>query len=302
MDSTGRNRSGFQLAGTVSGQAAFDKPVRPAALRRGEAAEENETEWKEETELNGVEEECDRMSDEADGETDDGGEIAVPDWKVRAGPRSKPTQREREEHEATHVPFRDWCVHCMMGRGRTHHHIAKKRSEDQSRRPVIAMDYFFMRMESSPNVQTMSEESITCIAVKEDRYQNIMSSVALKKGVEEPWTAERVARFIDLLGYREITLKSDTEPAIIAFRNRVAEACRAEVTTEDGVNGDKESNGLIENAVMLIRGIIRTIKCHIESRTQELISDESPITPWLVEHAGCILSRCQKGRDGKTPF
>ena len=24
--------------------------------------------------------------------------------------------------------------------------------------------------------------------------------------------------------------------------------------------------------------------------------------PWLVEHAGCILSRCQKGRDGRTPF
>ena len=35
------------------------------------------------------------------GETDDEGESAVPDWKVRAGPRSKPTQREREEHEAT---------------------------------------------------------------------------------------------------------------------------------------------------------------------------------------------------------
>ena len=68
------------------------------------------------------------------------------------------------------------------------------------------------------------------------------------------------------------------------------------------MKGDKESNGLIENAVMLIRGIIRTIKCHIESRTQEPISDESLVTPWLVEHAGCILSRCQKGRNGKTPF
>ena len=101
---------------------------------------------------------------------------------------------------------------------------------------------------------------------------------------------------------REITLKSDTEPAIIAFRNRVAEACKAEVTTEDAVKGEKESNGLIENAVMLIRGIIRTIKCHIESRTQEPLSDDSPVMPWLVEHAGCILSRCQKGRDGKTPF
>ena len=124
----------------------------------------------------------------------------------------------------------------------------------------------------------------------------------MKKGVEEPWTAERVAKFIDLLGYREITLKSDTEPPIIAFRYRVAEACKAEVTTEDAVKGDNESNGLIENAVVLIRGIIRTIKCHIESRTQEPLSDNSPVMPWLVEHAGCILSRCQKGRDGKTPF
>ena len=159
-----------------------------------------------------------------------------------------------------------------------------------------------MRMELSPSVQTISEESITCIAVKEDRYQNIMSSVALRKGVEEPWTVERVAKFIDLLGFREITLKSDTELEIVVFRNRVAEACKAEVTTEDAVKGDKESNGLIENAVMLIRGIIRTIKCHIESRTQEPISDDSLVTPWLVEHAGCILSRCQKGRDGKTPF
>ena len=102
-----------------------------------------------------------------------------------------------------------------------------------------------MRMECSPSVQAISEETITCIAVKEDRHQNIMSSVALKKGVEEPWTIEREAKFIDLLGYREITLKSDTEPAIIAFRNRVAEACKAEVTTEDALNGDKESNGLI---------------------------------------------------------
>ena len=168
--------------------------------------------------------------------------------------------------------------------------------------PVIAMDYFFMRMESAPNVQAISEESITCVAVKEDRHQTMMSSVALKKGVEESWTVERVVRFIDLPGHREITLKGDTEPAVVAFRNRVAAMCKAEVTTEDAVKGDKESNGLIENAIMLLRGIIRLVKCHIESRTQEPLNDDSPFMPWLVEHAGCVLSRCRKGRDGKTPF
>ena len=61
----------------------------------------------------------------------------------------------------------------------------------------------------------------------EDRHQNIMTSVALKKGVEELWTIERVAKFIDLLGYHETTLKSDTEPAMVAFRNRVAEMCES---------------------------------------------------------------------------
>ena len=149
------------------------------------------------------------MSDEERNEMDGEEELTAPDWRVRAGPRNKPTQREREEHEVTHVPFRDWCVHCMMRRGRTHH-VAKQKSEDQSRRPIIAMDYLFMRMDSGPNVQAISEESIT------------MSSVALKKGVEEPWTIERVVRFIELLGHREIALKSDTEPAIVAIRNRVA--------------------------------------------------------------------------------
>ena len=164
------------------------------------------------------------------------------------------------------------------------------------------MDFFFVKMKSFPSAQTISEESITCVAVTENRHQNIMSSVALKKGVEESWTIERVAKFIDLLCYREITLKNDTEPAIIASRNRVAEMCKAEVTTKDAVKRDKESNGLIENAVMQLRGIIGTIKCHIESSTQGPLRAESLLLPCLVEHAGCILSRSQKGRDGKTPF
>ena len=56
--------------------------------------------------------------------------------------------------------------------------------------------------------------------MKEDRHQNIVISVFLRKGIEEPWASERVARFIKSLGYKEITLKSDTQPAIIEFRNR----------------------------------------------------------------------------------
>ena len=53
---------------------------------------------------------------------------------------------------------------------------------------------------------------------------------------------------------------------------------------------------------MLLRDAIRIIKCHVESCTQEELREDSPILPWLVGRAGGILSRCQKGRDGRTQF
>ena len=100
------------------GSSVTNKPVRPGT-KCSSGGEESHAEQ----ELNGLEEGEDAMTDdEVGGE----GEAGTADWRVRADPRNKPTAREREEHEATHVSFRDWCTHCMMGRGRTLHHVSKK--------------------------------------------------------------------------------------------------------------------------------------------------------------------------------
>ena len=198
----------FSWQRTVSGQTAFDKSVRPAAVWGG-----GETEIRKigGIESIGVQEGADRMFEEAGHEVE--GEVS---WRRQTGVRKQvflkqaDAERDGRARSATHVLFRDWCTHCMIGRGRTHHHVAKQISEDQMRRATIAMDYNIMKMNSVVNAQTISEESVTCIAVKEDRRQKLMSSVALKKGVEEPWMIiERVVTFIALLGDRDVTLKSD---------------------------------------------------------------------------------------------
>ena len=77
---------------------------------------------------------------------------------------------------------------------------------------------------------------------------------------------KRLPRFTELLGYRQITLKSEVEPAIFAIRNRVAEKCKADMATEDAMKGDKPSNGLTQNTVMLLRGIIKIIEYHMEKQ------------------------------------
>ena len=63
----------------MSGQAAFDEPVRPAALCILGAAGKKESEWSEEKELNGIGQEHDDMSDEEGDRIEDEGEFAAPD-------------------------------------------------------------------------------------------------------------------------------------------------------------------------------------------------------------------------------
>ena len=72
-----------------SGQAAFDKLVKPGALCILGATGKKE--------LNSIGDEHDDMSDEEGDRIADEGEF----WRVR---RNKPTQREREEHQAHAVP------------------------------------------------------------------------------------------------------------------------------------------------------------------------------------------------------
>ena len=190
-----------------------------------------------------VEEGAGKMSEEAGDEVEGEGEVAPPGWRVRAGLRNKPTQK-REGRTRRNTRTVQRLVHTLHDGQRAHPSPRHQTKERGSVGKTIAMDFCFTEMTAVVKTQTMSEESVTCIAEKEDRHQNIMSSVALNKGVEEPWTVERVAKFIDLLGHREIMLKSHTEPAIIAFGFRVAETCKAHVATEDAVKGDKESNRL----------------------------------------------------------
>ena len=58
----------------------------------------------------------------------------------------RPSDKEVEEHERTHVPFRSWCQHCVRGKAKAHPHWEVLESEKVGIL-VISWDYFFMRDE-----------------------------------------------------------------------------------------------------------------------------------------------------------
>ena len=60
------------------------------------------------------------------------------------------------------------------------------------------------------------------------------------------------------------------------------------------VGGDKESNGFTENAVMLVRGIIRSIKWHLEQHARAT-QDESAYLAVVGETCRMHLVQMAKG-------
>ena len=64
---------------------------------------------------------------------------------VRRGAKG-PTKQEREEHEATHCPYRNWCRHCVRGRGRNAPHFKKQLEAEDKESGVarVSKDHFFM--------------------------------------------------------------------------------------------------------------------------------------------------------------
>ena len=61
-----------------------------------------------------------------------------------------PSAEEIKKHNLTHLPYRNWCSHCVMGRGKEdpHHRVKTDNSNDDDEvegKPVIQLDYMQLK-------------------------------------------------------------------------------------------------------------------------------------------------------------
>ena len=53
-----------------------------------------------------------------------------------------PSALEIEQHRCSHIPYRNWCKHCVMGRATGLAHTLSGSSESSV--PIVGLDYFFV--------------------------------------------------------------------------------------------------------------------------------------------------------------
>ena len=129
--------------------------------------------------------------------------------KTRAPPK-QPSAEEVENHMVSHLPFRDWCPHCLRGKSGSKPH---RNTQGKHEIPTVALDYMFMHSE-----QEEGEESGMPIMVTKDLLNcstgtgMLSASVLVQKGVC-PQAVRKLSSEIGKLGHKEVVLKSDGEAA-----------------------------------------------------------------------------------------
>ena len=228
----------------------------------------------------------------------------------------QPTPAEIAHHELTHIPFRDWCVHCMKGRGQSNQHRSdckKMEGEEISNGAVttFSIDYMFLTMDNDivtkeEAEKTENKDKIRCpVLVGKDRQTGAMiAHKVLSKGKGNGYIVKRLIADLEELGYggSKIILKCDQENAIVEVQREVIRRRPGITIPINSSVGDSKGNGDVESAVKRIRGQLRTMKDAIEAKLKHKFDYSDKIFDWMIIWAAGLVTRYSKKESGKSAY
>ena len=178
-------------------------------------------------------------------------------------------------HNATHVPFRDWCSFCVASRGRSSPHrrvVVNKTADTPSK---FQTDYTFIRTVAESTTQP-------CITFVETRSGAVISFMCARKGGYEDLTKE-ILRHFEAYGFlNPVIIQCDKEVSIIDVCRKVARERNARTVFRFAPKTSHQSNGCVEAVHGHIQGLARCYQTQIETNTGKQFSAISPAIPFAI--------------------
>ena len=206
-----------------------------------------------------------------------------------------PTPQEREEHNATHMPYRSWCPVCVKAKGKEEAHRSRK-SGDKSCKATISFDYKTFGQEED------EDDKATAIVYKDDKTKMIFGHACECKGASDAWVMRKIEEDINRLGHKEVIVKGDGEPALVQVLEKIKEARSGPTIIQNPPAYDPQANGAAEKAVQDYMGQVRALKIGLEARLKCKVESDWKILEWITELAGELVNRGQVGKDGRTAY
>ena len=194
------------------------------------------------------------------------------------------------------MPYRNWCPHCVRGRGKEMDHRAKRGTEEESL-PEYHMDDCFPGDEGG--------QKLTILVVVERHSEMKKAVVVPSKSSTGRYAVRVVVDLIEECGDKDRTVieKSFQEPAIKFLVDDVCMARTGALTiVEQAPKGSKGSNGIVERAVQSTEQYLRALKSALDERMNVWIDTKHPVVTWRCEFAGYMMNRLEVSMDGKTAY
>ena len=105
-------------------------------------------------------------------EDQEGGGLSQPSEETRTPAMTNDphalSQKEKELHEMTQLPYRSWCRKCVFGRGKEMLHW---RNKDEKVMPEVHLDFKFFGPKDSPG------DTVPCLVMREVVSNMVMAAV-----------------------------------------------------------------------------------------------------------------------------
>ena len=127
---------------------------------------------------------------------------------------------------------------------------------------------------------------------------------APQKGVDEDqFAVDCLVGDIVWIGYSNVLLKSDNEPAILKLLQASLKELRSngvdQVMSENSLEYDPQANGSAEVGVRLLKGQLRTLRSSLEAQIGFRVPVRHAVTSWLVRHSAALIRGAREATTGR---
>ena len=171
-----------------------------------------------------------------------------------------PTDAARMAHNATHVPFRDWCPICVASRGRSSPHRRVVVNKTADTLPKFQTDYMFIRTVAESKTQP-------CITFVETRSGVVISFMCARKGGYEDLTKEILRRFEAIGFLNPVIIQCDKEMSTKTCVEKFARERNARTVLRFAPKTSHQSNGFVEAVHGHLQGLAHDATRHKLKRT-----------------------------------
>ena len=204
----------------------------------------------------------------------------------------EPTEAERRVHELTHLPFRDWCPHCVQAKGR---HGPSLKQVD--RQPVIQVDYCYVSTHKSLPLRTVL--TATDVQTGFGMAVVVPDKQTAKKG--GAYAMAELKKFVFETGRTFGILQYDKEnPLKDLVLSTVKEL--GGMSTRAAPTAHKQAMGSVGQMQRTLYAQLRTVLLQLQESTGVEVTSDHALFPWAVKHAQFLLNRYLEHADGHTSY